>query len=75
MILRYILWTLLAYFLYKFVFEFIVPLARTTKQIKKQVTDFQNRMQQEQPEKENAHSKPTKPTARSGDYIDFEEVN
>ena len=77
MILRYILWALLAYFLYKFIFDFIVPLVRTSRQIKKQVNEFQSRMQQQQQEhvqQQNNFSKKESSTSKADDYIDFEEV-
>jgi len=77
MILRYILWALLAYFLYKFIFDFIVPLVRTSRQIKKQVNEFQSRMQQQQQEhvqQQNNFSKKEPSTSKADDYIDFEEV-
>jgi hypothetical protein len=72
---------LLFYFLYKLVFDLILPAAQTSKEVKKQFADMQNKMQ-EQAEKFNqqqnkqystsvtpSHSKPD-----SDDYIEFEEV-
>ena len=76
MIFRYILWALLAYFLYKFIFDFIIPLFRATRHIKKQVNEFQNRMQQQQqePAQQNTFTKQTTTPSKAGDYIEFEEV-
>ncbi|MFM9908856.1 MAG: hypothetical protein ACKVOW_05895 [Chitinophagaceae bacterium] len=76
MIVKYILWALLVYFLYKFVFEFIIPVARATKQIKTKVSDFHNQMQQQPPIPERPPSFKKTPTSNtnSKDYIDFEEV-
>lgn len=76
MILRYILWLLLAYFLYKFVFEFIVPLLHATRQIKRQANDFHSRMQQQQqePMQQSNFTKTGSSSPKEGDYIDFEEV-
>ena len=80
MILQYFLWGLLIYFIYWFVFNFLVPVIRASRQIKRQVRDFQNRMQEQNgPEQQNtfATSKPSsaqRTSAGKGDYIDFEEV-
>ncbi len=58
------------YLLYKLVFDLILPLARTTKQVKKQFNEMNSRMQ----------DNPSQPAPRSSnaapkeDYIDFEEV-
>jgi hypothetical protein len=59
------------YLLYKLVFDLILPLARTTKEVKKQFHDMNSRVQNDPP----PHS-PTgnKPVSSKGDYIDFEEV-
>ena len=46
--LRVILWILLGYFLYKFVFGFLVPVFRVSRQMKRQVRDFQQHMQDAQ---------------------------
>ena len=74
--ITYILWALLAYFLYKFIFDFIIPLFRTTRHIKKQVNEFQNRMQQQQqdPAQQKTFTKQTTTSPKAGDYIEFEEV-
>lgn len=70
------------YFLYKLIFDFIIPLAKTTKQVKKQFTDMGNQMQekmkqqQSQPQ-QNAFTQTTsttKTTTGKDDYIEFEEV-
>lgn len=78
MILRYILWGLLIYFLYKFVFEFIAPVFRASRQFRKQVRDFQNKMQEENHRREfspnNNDSRTTANSSKAGDYIDYEEV-
>lgn len=76
MIIRYVLWVLLAYFLYKFVFNFILPLFQATRQFKRQVNEFQNNMQQTQKETvgQPTFSKNGSPSSKAGDYIDFEEV-
>lgn len=78
MILRYILWAISAYILYKFIFDFIVPLVRTSRQIKRQVNEFQSRMQQQQQQEsvqqQSNFTKKETSTSKADDYIDFEEV-
>lgn len=66
----------LIYFLYKLVFDFIVPLYQSTKKIKKQFGEMQSKMQNEM----NAFQNQQKPTQtepahkKEGDYIEFEEI-
>lgn len=74
----FILYALLAWFLYNLIFRFIVPVYKASKQMKKGFREMQERMQeqmrQQQPQStESQHSKPEsqKPV---GDYIDFEEI-
>jgi peptidoglycan hydrolase-like protein with peptidoglycan-binding domain len=81
-ITRIFLYILLAYFLYKFVFNFLVPVIKVSWRVRRQVKEFQRQHQQPQdPLQQQANStRPTSagnPTAtkpKSGDYIDFEEV-
>jgi hypothetical protein len=78
MILRYILWGLLIYFVYKFVFGFIVPIFRASRQFRNQVRDFHNKMQEESQRQEfspNNNGRPHETTqSKVGEYIDYEEV-
>lgn len=68
----------LLYLLYKIIFDFIIPVYQTTKQVKQKV----NKMQQdinEQLHRQNSHSTVNQTSAKSShsakdDYIDFEEV-
>jgi hypothetical protein len=71
------------YLLYKLVFDFIIPVAKTTRQVKKQFKDINTRMQQaanEQQVASSAYQQPPKNQtvqgnkANGADYIDFEEV-
>jgi len=76
--LRYIFWFLTIYFLYRLVFNFIIPVWRVSRQMKGQVRDFQEKMNAQnasaaQPQSTPAN-KPTQSAATKGDYIDFEEV-
>jgi hypothetical protein len=65
------------YFLYKLVFDFIVPVYRTTTQAKSQFRDMhQNRQQPasdfQQPQRPAQETKNN--NGKIGEYIDFEEV-
>jgi len=80
-----ILWILLGYFVYRFVFNFLLPIFKVSRQMRRQVREFQNNMhqaqnqthQQQQSFQQSAtgQQRPT-PSAqeKSGDYIDFEEI-
>jgi hypothetical protein len=70
------------YLLYKLVFDFIIPMATTTKEVKKQFSDIQQKMQEQSRKFEQHGQNQQRPTftpapKKSGskdDYIDFEEV-
>ena len=67
------------YLLYKLVFDFIIPVAKTTKAVKKQFGDMHSQMQEKMSQfnREQTQSNTTKTTASSpknDDYIEFEEV-
>ena len=67
------------YLLYKLVFDLIIPVVKTTSQVKKQFSDMSAQMQEKMnQQKQNtnfsAATKPVTPSARNDDYIEFEEV-
>ncbi|MEJ7625524.1 MAG: hypothetical protein WKF35_01575 [Ferruginibacter sp.] len=68
----------LLYLAYKLIFDFIIPVYKTTKQMKEKVSEMQQKMDQQQ--KHNSQttnaskSSSTANTAVGGDYIDYEEV-
>jgi hypothetical protein len=73
-----LLYALLAWFLYKLIFRFIIPVYTTTRQIKKKFREMHTAMQEEQAGKQgfnrpSADTSPS-PASPSGDYIDFEEI-
>jgi hypothetical protein len=75
MILRILLYALVAYALYKLVFDFIIPVYRTGRQIRKQFNDVKQRMEGQDhfsniPEPKTSSAADNK----AGEYIDFEEV-
>ena len=70
----------LAYLLYRLIFHFIIPLYKTTRQVKKSFRNMQDQMRQHaepqgQRQAQNSQPQHKKPgTNKVGDYIDFEEV-
>jgi hypothetical protein len=74
--ITYLLYALLAWFLYKLIFGFIIPVYMATRQMKKKFREMHNQMQQEQvkPQGFGQQQNQPKPPARPGDYIDFEEI-
>lgn len=77
--LKYIFWFLTIYFLYRLVFNFIIPVMRVSRQMKGQVRDFQDQMnarnQQATSQSTNTRTETnSQPKPKEGDYIDFEEI-
>ena len=76
--MRLILYALLAWFLYNLVFRFIIPVYKTTRQVKKKFREMNEQMQQEQFQQQGFNQQPTpqksSPSQRNEDYIDFEEI-
>jgi hypothetical protein len=75
--LKYILLGFTVYFAYRFLFDFLIPVVRTTRQVKKQFDAAREQQQgfkqnQRSARPESATSKAPKPPA--DDYIEFEEV-
>ena len=77
--MKYVLYALLAWFLYKFIFKLVIPVYLASRKIKKGFREMQEKMnasQQQQsaarPSQESKSSSTGKKPA--GDYIDFEEV-
>ncbi len=68
---------LLIYILYKVVFDFIIPIYQTTRQMKGKMNEMQEKMRQQQQnaatnintEKQKQFTKPP-----AEDYIDYEEI-
>lgn len=82
----YILYALLAWFLYNLVFKFIIPIYRASRQVKQQFRQMQDQFQQAARQQQGQQSTggqtvvdanpPAKKTApqSSDDYLEFEEV-
>lgn len=69
----------LIYILYKFIFDFIIPIYNTTKKVKKQFGDMQEKMNQQMNSFNNQQTPktpvtPIKTPQSKEDYIDYEEV-
>ena len=66
------------YLLYKFIFDFIIPVYQTNKQVKQKVNDMQRTMnEQAKQQQRNEYTSATSqasPKPKSDDYIEFEEV-
>jgi hypothetical protein len=76
--LRYLLYAFLIYLAYRLVFHFIIPIYKTTRQVKKQFREMHSRMQdnmsQQQPYQQPATQATENKKQQSGDYIEFEEL-
>jgi len=73
---KYLFWAIGLYILIRFIFNFVIPVYRATRQMKGQMRDFQSRMQQGQEGfEQNANAqKNAKSQSKREDYIDFEEI-
>jgi hypothetical protein len=75
MLLRVLLWILVAYFAYRFIFNFVLPVWKVSRRMRSQMREFQQRAQQPPVDQPPPSKKPqTAPNDKAGDYIDFEEV-
>ena len=77
-IIRIIFELLVLYLLYKLIFDFIIPVYKTTKQVSRKMGEMQSKMndniknQQTNTQTTASNEKATKPIRE--DYIEFEEV-
>ena len=85
MFLRYLFYGLLIYMAYRFIVGFLIPVFRTTRQVKRQFRDMQEKMQEHYSGNihENQSSsfnnspqteRPAPKKSAKDDYIDFEEI-
>ncbi len=76
--LKVLLELFVLYILYKLVFDFIIPIYQTTKQVKKKVNEMQRNMNEQvngqQQNQFTSASKEPSPKTKEDDYIEFEEV-
>ena len=66
----------LLWLIYKFIFDFIIPVYESSKRIKKQFGEMQEKMQNDMKNYQNQQKPPQPETTskKEGDYIDFEEI-
>lgn len=66
------------YLLYKLIFDFIIPVYNTTKQVKQKVGEMQQRMNEQMQQSNNSNKQSNSSTAAPKpareDYIEFEEI-
>ena len=78
MIFRILFYAFLVYLLYKLIFDFIIPVYKTTRQVKKGFREMHDRMQehmqQQQQPQQSPRSKSETSKTKPGDYIEFEEL-
>ena len=76
--LRYLFFAFLIYLAYRLVFHFVIPIYKTTRQVKKQFREMHSRMQDNMGQ-QPPYQQPVTPVTenknqQAGDYIDFEEL-
>lgn len=78
MIFKILLYAFLFYVLYRLVFHFILPIYRTTQQVKRGFREMNERMNQQygagRPDQQASAQKEKEDPDQLGEYIDFEEV-
>jgi len=77
--LRFLLFAVLAWFLYNLVFKLIIPVYKTTRQMKEKFREMHANMQdpmQQQPDFTTQPNGAEKSSSKKSkeDYIDFEEI-
>ncbi len=73
---RIIFFAILFYLAYRFVFDLLVPVYKTTKHVRKQFNDLNNqaRANQSFQQQEEPIQRAPQGTPKAGEYIDFEEI-
>lgn len=74
---KYLFWAIVIYLLVRFIFNFLIPVFKATRQMRNQVKEFQSKMEEQQtqqPFRGSAQAQQANPKASKEDYIDFEEV-
>jgi hypothetical protein len=76
MILSFLFYAFLAYLLFRLVFNFILPVYRTTRKVKRTFREMKERMNQQSGQATPSQAPPPEASQESplGEYIDFEEV-
>jgi uncharacterized protein YneF (UPF0154 family) len=74
---KILLYAFLIYIAYRFLFGFVIPIYRTTRQMKKgfqEMNDRMNEHMQQHQEQTAPKEQVQKPEQKEGDYIEFEEI-
>lgn len=71
--MRYIFLAFALYFTYRFIADFLIPVIRTTRQVKKQFDAVKERQQTHFSQQTEPEMK-RKPAVPDEDYIEFEEI-
>ncbi len=79
--LQFIFWSIVFYLLFRFIFNFVVPMVRVGRQMRRQMKQFNENIRNQQEAnasftQSNAGQQPRndRPKANSEDYIEFEEI-
>jgi hypothetical protein len=75
--LRYVFYGLLVYLSIRFVFNFLIPMVKTARQVRRQFEEVKNRMQDQVPDPFTGQQPQSQKSAEKiskDDYLDFEEV-
>lgn len=75
-LIRVIIELLALYLIYKLIFDFIIPVYKTTKQVNQKMSDMQSKMNDHFTQQQKQPGTTKESTASKGreDYIEFEEV-
>lgn len=76
MILRILFYAFLIYLAYRLIFDFILPVYRTTRQVRRGFREMHERMQQHTSPSQHEEPTPQRENGKGsvGEYIDFEEI-
>jgi len=71
---RFIFYAIVSYLLYKLVFDVILPVRKTTKAMRNQFREAQERMNDAYRQQQPGNAPRPEKQKPEGDYIDFEEI-
>lgn len=75
---KYVLLAIFIYIAYQFIFRLVIPVYRTTREVKKKFREMNSRMEEHLKQQQGFTNAPSPeksaPKEKAGDYIDFEEV-
>jgi hypothetical protein len=71
---RYIIFAFIIYIAFRFIFYFLIPVIKTTRQVKKGFREMHSRMQEQYGNTRAGEPPIPKEKKNNDDYIDFEEV-